>query len=143
MRKIRRGDSVRVLNASGRCVAKGLVESVTAKFVTLKESLDRPSLSFNTSDYRIEASDYRIEAEDDVDSQEVDGGSADTSSDGTVAPMEPEKPKSTLSDDETERVLNKVADAALTALKGAGLKSSALYPLMIKINTALKSALTN
>ena len=137
MRKIRRGDSVRVLNASGRCVAKGLVESVTAKsIVTLKESLDRPRLSFNTSD-------YRIEAEDDVDSQEVDGGSADTSSDDAVAPMEPEKPKSTLSDDETERVLNKVADAALTALKGAGLKSSALYPLMIKINTALKSALTN
>ena len=53
------------------------------------------------------------------------------------------KSKERLSDEDIERVLSKVGDVSLTALKSIGLKSSELYPLMIRINTALKSAMTH
>ena len=63
---------------------------------------------------------------------------------GMMQPMVKVKPKSreTLSDEDVERVISKVSDVALAALKSIGLKSGEIYPLMINITTALKSAMT-
>ena len=52
------------------------------------------------------------------------------------------KSRETLSDEDVERVISKVSDVALAALKSIGLKSGEIYPLMININTALKNAMT-
>lgn len=61
-----------------------------------------------------------------------------------AVPVLPPKPKSkeSLTDDDIERVLSKVSDVSLTTLKSMGLKSGQLYPLMIKINDALRATLS-
>lgn len=64
---------------------------------------------------------------------------------GAVAPMPVAKAKSkeTLSSEDIERVITKVSDVSLTTLKSIGLKSGELYPLMIKINDALRATLSH
>lgn len=97
---------------------------------------------------------FVIEAEEPAPQQSIGGDDAAVISAPTQgedpggepvepAPLAPPRPKNNLNDDDVERLLTRLGDTALAGLKGIGLKSGAIYPLMIKINDAIKAALSS
>tara|TARA_Y100000310_G_C20496658_1_gene721883 strand:- start:509 stop:955 length:447 start_codon:yes stop_codon:yes gene_type:complete len=84
------------------------------------------------------------DASDASDAPVTDGdkvGELDPGANIQPAPSRP-KSKDKLSDEDIERIVSKISDVSLVSLKSIGLKSGELYPLMIKINSAIKMALT-
>jgi hypothetical protein len=140
------GQTVKVSTRYGRHVSSGIVESVSMiyadrGYVFLSDGF--PSGAVYDSDlYVFEAEDAPVDAPDDT--TEPDDTDSAPDSDAAAEPSAPPaapKSKSKLTDDDAERLLMKIGDTALNGLKSMGLKSGAIYPLMIKINTALKAAL--
>ena len=82
-----------------------------------------------------------VESEDDA--KDVPSGMSQQATSAPVPPMPVKaKPKETLNDGDIERVISKVSDVTLSTLKSIGLKSGELYPIMIKINDALRVTLS-
>jgi hypothetical protein len=150
---LERGTKVTMTARSGYGIATGTVVEDDGRFVYLEEcsSLSSdPVKSEVVADRRV----HVLEATGNPTSNQSDTA-ADTSPNdpeeqdgGDMADVEPEmtpsrpKPKSSLGEDDVERLLMKVGETALAGLKSMGLKSGAIYPLMIKINAALKAALS-
>jgi hypothetical protein len=158
--KLTTGTPVFVSTWGGQVIAEGVVTFDSTEYVSLHSC--RP---LNGSDrllgdeavlahryYAVEAKE--AEGEQTTVNQPADAGgmppggaSPGAPNDDVAAAMmmatpKPPKPKSSLSDDDVERLLMKVGETALSGLKGMGLKSGAIYPMMIKLNAAVKSALS-
>jgi len=83
-----------------------------------------------------------VESEDDA--KDIPSGMPQQATSTPVPAPMPAKatPKETLNDGDIERVISKVSDVTLSTLKSIGLKSGELYPIMIKINDALRVTLS-
>lgn len=157
--KLNTGTPVLVSTWDGQVIAEGVVTLDSTEYVSLHSC--RP---LNGSD-RLSGDDvvlahryYAVEAKEtegeqpsgnkpaDAGGMPPTGTPAGVPQGGPAAMMgvmpKPPKPKSNLSDDDVERLLMKVGETALNGLKGMGLKSGAIYPMMIKLNAAIKAALS-
>lgn len=157
--KLTTGTPVFVSTWDGQVIAEGVVTLDSTEYVSLHSC--RP---LNGSDrllgdevvlahryYAVEAKE--TDGEQPSGSQPADAGAMPPAGDAAgdaqgdpdammMAMPKPPKPKSNLSDDDVERLLMKIGETALSGLKGMGLKSGAIYPMMIKLNAAVKSALS-
>lgn len=135
---------VRVTTKTGTLITEGSVILDDGRYVSVAVGLNKEAVY----DRRY----YAIEAVEPASDQSEEGGTdsvnvAVNGKDPGITPVEPPamqplKPKSKLNDDDVERLLARLGDAALAGLKGMGLKSGAIYPLMIKLNDAIKASLS-
>lgn len=143
------GDKISVFLKGGEPLASGVVHSDSGRFVQIEccEAIDS---RYNEGSVKVlDKRYYDLSLVEAGDSEAPVGADASTGDemgmgqdDGAPsAPVAP-SPKDKMSEDDVERLLTKIGDTALAGLKGMGLKSGAIYPLMIKINTALKAAIS-
>ena len=146
------GTRVIMTAKSGSPIASGVVVEDNGRYVYLEGCVSlcnadvKPDAVADRRFYALEASEEPTsnQSDDAVDGEtpETQAGDGQVGDVEPMAPLTPPKPKGSLSEDDVERLLMKVGETALTGLKSMGLKSGAIYPLMIKINAALKAALS-
>ena len=148
------GASAIVTDWDGNPIAEGEVVADSGRYVSLENC--KPLNGFDApSDMIADRKYYALESKEPDDvavpANPSDSGAEKVARGEPMGPpqavppltMAPPKKKNKLSDDDVERLLMKVGETALNGLKSMGLKSGAIYPLMIKINTAFKAALSN